>query len=376
MSKTILILGGYGLAGRALARFVLRESEAEIVLAGRSLAKAEAAAAALAAASGSGRISGRVADAADPASLARALHGVDLLLVASATAALTIPVMHAALAAGVDYLDIQYAPGRLPSLRPLAAQIEQAGLCFVTEAGVHPGMPAALIRYAATAFDTMESALCGMAFSMEGGFPYSSGVDELMLQFADYKANVYERGAWRKADLLTMRDNKTIDFGPPLGRKPCLPMTLDELSDLPALLPGLRELGCYVAGFNWFVDWFLTPLIVAAVRLWPQRMVRPMGRLFSWATRVFARPPYAITVAVEASGQKDGRPLRTHLTVSHGDGYDLTAIPVAAYLLQYLDGSARRPGLHLLGWLVEPQRFVRDMERLGAQITESATRGG
>lgn len=374
MSKTVLILGGYGLAGQSLARFLLAESDAHIVLAGRSMEKSEQAAAALNQRHAGQRVSARRADAADAASLAQALQGVDLLLVATSATELTRQVMQAALAAGVDYLDIQYAPGRFPTLQPMASQIERAGLCFVSEAGLHPGTPAALIRHVAASLDQVEQALCGMAFYMKGGFPYSSGVDDLMRQFADYKAEIYDGGAWRKADMITMKDNKTIDFGPPFRRKSCVPLTLDELHDLPAAWPTLRRLGCYVAGFNWFVDWLLTPLIMVAVRLWPQRAVRPMGRLFSWATRVFASPPYGVAVVAEASGQKDGAAQTARVVVGHADGYDLTAIPVVAYLLQYLDGSARRPGLHVMGRLVEPQRFVRDMQRMGAQITEETRR--
>ncbi len=371
MDTTILILGGSGLAGQALARCLLRESTVQLVLAGRNLTRAEQAASALNAQFGEARVRARYADAADAASLRQALSGVKLLLVASATTDLTRQVMQVALDAGVDYLDIQYAPDRWPTLRPMAAQIEQAGLCFVTEAGLHPGLPAVLVRSAADGFDRIEQALCGIALFMKGGFPYSSGVDELMLQFANYRADVYSNGAWRRADLLTMRDNRTIDFGPPLGRKWCTPITLHELVDLPAAYPSLHELGCYVAGFNWFVDWLLTPLIMVAVRLWPQRAVRPMGRLFCWSTRVFSRPPYGVAVVAQASGQHNGQLQTRRVVISHDDGYDLTAIPVAAYLLQYLDGTARRPGLHMMGWLVEPQRMLRDMQRMGAQVTLS-----
>jgi saccharopine dehydrogenase (NAD+, L-lysine-forming) len=37
-------------------------------------------------------------------------------------------------------------------------------------------------------------------------------------------------------------------------------------------------------------------------------------------------------------------------------------------ILQLLDGSARKPGLHFQAHLVEPQRLIRDMARLGIEV--------
>jgi hypothetical protein len=46
----------------------------------------------------------------------------------------------------------------------------------------------------------------------------------------------------------------------------------------------------------------------------------------------------------------------------------LTAIPVVAFVEQYLDGSARKPGLWMMGHIVEPVRLMKDMEAMGANI--------
>ena len=57
--------------------------------------------------------------------------------------------------------------------------------------------------------------------------------------------------------------------------------------------------------------------------------------------------------------------------IAHPDGYELTAIPVVAYLLQYLDGTARREGVHMMGHIAEPVRLFKDMGRMGAEIIET-----
>jgi saccharopine dehydrogenase (NAD+, L-lysine-forming) len=59
---------------------------------------------------------------------------------------------------------------------------------------------------------------------------------------------------------------------------------------------------------------------------------------------------------------------RVQTTVAHPDGYELTAIPVVATLLQYLDGSARKSGLWMMGHFVEPTRLMKDMAIMGVQF--------
>jgi hypothetical protein len=61
----------------------------------------------------------------------------------------------------------------------------------------------------------------------------------------------------------------------------------------------------------------------------------------------------------------------SHARIAHPDGYEMTAIPVVAYLLQYLDGTARKDGVHMMGHIVEPARLFNDMQKMGVQVLES-----
>jgi len=91
--------------------------------------------------------------------------------------------------------------------------------------------------------------------------------------------------------------------------------------------------------------------------------------------QTFPKPPYLVLLKVVAGGQKDGKPVRWEASVSHPDGYELTAIPVVASLVQYLDGPARRPGLWMMGHLVEPVRLFKDMERMGVTVSTALSPG-
>ena len=84
-----------------------------------------------------------------------------------------------------------------------------------------------------------------------------------------------------------------------------------------------------------------------------------------WGMQTFHKPPYIVSLILQAQGEKNGKPARLDVSIAHRDGYELTAVPVVACLLQVLDGSARRPGLWMMGHLVEPQRLFEDMQRMG-----------
>jgi saccharopine dehydrogenase (NAD+, L-lysine-forming) len=367
---TILILGGYGQAGRLLAHYLLDETDCRLILAGRRPERGVPLAAALNARAGAERVSVAAADAADADGLACALAGVDLVLVASSTAAHCATVARAALAAGCDYLDIQYARAKVARLQQLAPEITRAGRCFITDGGFHPGLPAALVRYAAARFDRLERANVGSVIAVNWAAldlgPETKA--EFVAEFMEFDSRVYRDSRWQKLGLMSMMKPLTIAFGPPFGRRACIAMTLGEMDALPEMLPSLRETGFFVGGFNPISDWLVSPLVMVGLRLAPRRLLRPLARLQFWSMARFARPPYGVVLQLEAAGMRDGAPHTLTLRLSHDDAYALTAIPVVACVRQWLAG-ARRPGLWFQGQYVEPEALMRDMARMGVTIT-------
>ncbi len=362
---TILILGGYGSTGRLIADALLRETDCHLVLAGRTLARAQTASAEL-----GPRVSALRADAADPASLDAAMTGIDLVVVASSTAPLAAAIAEAALRANADYFDVQYSAEKLRALMPLAGRIAAAGRRFISDGGFHPGLPAVMVRHVAPCFDTLERAIVGSVIQ-EDWASWNVGIgtmEELLNEFRDYQALEYRDGAWRGMNWLSAWKPVYMDFGPPFGRRACAPRFLEELRDLPTLLPGLRETGFYVGGFNWFVDGLVMPLALAGMRMAPGRLLRPLARLMGWGLKRFTRPPFGTLLRVEAAGLSGGKPHTLNMTVGHADGYALTALAAVACLLQLLDGTISRPGLQLQAMAVDPARLLRDLARMGASV--------
>jgi saccharopine dehydrogenase (NAD+, L-lysine-forming) len=219
-----------------------------------------------------------------------------------------------------------------------------------------------MIRCAASRLECIQSAHVAGYLNM-GPLPYTEAVDELMEAFIHYRAQVLRYGVWTDSDRWEMRK---FDFGGEVGTRTCYSMFFEELRCLPAMYPGLRDLGFYISGSSLLSDLILTPVIMLGLKIAPKRGIRPLGKLMWWAMGR-SKPPYRVMLKLEATGLFRGRHVEVEAGVAHEDGYELTAIPVVALLKHY--DFVRRPGLHMMGHLVDPDCLFQDMERMGARVT-------
>ncbi|OGB62340.1 MAG: hypothetical protein A2Y94_11335 [Caldithrix sp. RBG_13_44_9] len=362
-NNTILILGGYGEAGRLIAHYLLRESDVRLILAGRNLDKAQAAAAELNTTVFGQRVTAQLLDAADQTGLEKAFAQVQMVVVASSTSQYTRNVAQAALNIGIDYLDILYSTPKLEILKSLANQMKQQGLCFISDGGFHPGLPAAMVRYLAPEFERLETAHVGSVIKVnwEALRLSPATIEEFVLEMLEFQPVCFTNGEWRR----DWKNRRTFDFGTVFGKQKCMAMLLEEMKSLPQNYPSLKETGFFVGGFNWFVDNILMLPSMMILSIWRGRAIRPISRLLHWGLNKYSKPPFGTVLLLEASGWKGKQFTKRQLIIEHGDGYLLTVLPVVACLLQYLDGSIRKPGLWMQGNVVEPKRFFNDLQRMG-----------
>lgn len=453
--KTILILGGYGNAGHCIAQHLVRETTTTattIIIAGRDGDRAKQVALQLGLEYNCpNRIRWCRVDATDTNSLDEAFSmskqqqqddddndgivavaaipaaAVNMVVVASSTTSCAKQVAEAALRHHVNYyFDIQLSSkSKIHDLTALEGQIRAANACFVTDGGVHPGVPGALVRYAAaqamatannevnntndagstttTTTTTMAAVHCANVYLIFRPnwkeYKFSPATQkEFIQEMCQMPPMLYRNGAWVETGWTC---TPTFDFGLPFGKQMCMPMFLQEMKNIAEdnqqmMMMMMQEMGVYVSGFNWFTDYIVLSLVLLVFLIFPKRVagwLDPLlAGLFQWSLITFSKPPYGGKIVMEAvmgstkyqpqpqSQNDDDRKTRLRLELTHLDVYEATAIPAVATILQMLDyniddklsssSSSPPPGLHYQAQLVEPRRFLKDMQRLGMEIKE------
>ena len=316
MSKTILIIGGYGNTGRLTTALLLDHLPAcQLIIAGRNLDKAKAFAAQY-----PNQPDVRYIDVANPQSFAKGIEGVDLIINASSTLEYTEQILEVLLQHPVDYLDSHLSsPEKINILKRNRLAIQAAGFKYITDGGFHPGVPAALIRYGALELEELHRANVYGVLKMDWASVVASDNTwkEFIHEFKDYQMHTYRDGSWKR---WSAWKTKTIDFGPPFNRQNCFPMNLEELKMVVEQLPDLKETGFFVSGFNPVLDYVVMPLLLLGVHALPTNRYGPLVRLLKWGFS-FGKPPFGVKLLMDGFGKKDGKMVHTQVSVAHEDGY-------------------------------------------------------
>lgn len=354
----ILIMGGYGTVGYETAKILLNRTDAHVVIAGRNPAKVRAAADRLTKEAGSSRVSSECVDAAKHDQVVTAFQGVDWVVICMPLTGLGDAMARAAVEARVHYIDINGNEEKRAFLQEVAGDLQREGLCFVSEAGMVPGLPSLMVRYAHTSLGELRTAQVGTFFRDRRVSPGSAR--DMLVELGG-KHRVFESGAWRRTKLTESRE---IDFGEPLGNKRCYPFEVHELMQLHPGDLALRDLGLFAAGYSPLVDLILTIWLLGGLFRY-RAGIRLGARLLVWAGS-YARPPFTTLIQLDAvsHGGKSQR-----LRIAHKDAYIGTAVALAACMIQMLDtGMLQHSGLHLMGHFLNPDRFLDDIADLGMRV--------
>ncbi|MCA9522467.1 MAG: saccharopine dehydrogenase NADP-binding domain-containing protein [Myxococcales bacterium] len=360
----IAVLGAAGAVGRVLVRLLLENSDAGLVLAGRTKTKLDQLAKSFREHVDVARYHVAVADASDPVSMRNAFEGVDVVVNATTASRDCLTIARVCVEIGSDYLEMNLAQ----TLTPLADAAKARGVALIDQAGFHPGLPAPLIRWARARLDSLECARIFMAMDPDFETPLSAL--ELVDAVGENRGALVRGGTWRRA---TYRDLLSRDFGGKWGKKKCFPLEMPELRRVAEEI-GLDEAGVYAAGFNAFIDNVVFPINMLAYKIHKGWGRATLSRMIHWGAKRFSKPGSAVCFLLAAKGTQGGTTRELEARIDHDDALLFTAAPVLAAIEQLDDGSARRPGLEMMGVVVDPERLFRDLERHGIRIQSDLSR--
>ena len=342
---TVLILGGYGAFGGRLVRLLADDKRLVLIIAGRSKAKAEAFAAGLPAAKAS--VHPAVFDRdGDVLTQLRALSP-DMVADASGPFQDYGPhpyrVAEAALALGIDYLDLADATAFVCGISQFDAAAKARGVALLSGVSTCPVLTAAAVRRLADGMVRVDSITGGIAPSPFAGVGLS--VIQAIAGYAGKPLRVLRDG--HETSAYALIDARRFTVAPPgalpLHNRWFALVDVPDLTLLPPLWPGLQSI--------WFGAGLAPGLYHQLLRLaaWPVRLawlrsLEPLAPLFQRILNTVRWGEHRSGMFVEIDGTlADGQRLTRswHVIAEGDDGPMIPAIPAAAIIRQRLMG--RRP---------------------------------
>ena len=132
----------------------------------------------------------------------------------------------------------------------------------------------------------------------------------------------------------------------------------------------INNMGVYIAGFNYFVDNVVFPFSVIMNSIKKGAGKKLSAKLMHWGVKRFFKGSPGVEFKLLANGTKNGQKVNYSLTAYSHDPYDFSSYAIIACLNQYLDHTIHRPGLYLMGHVVDERRVIEDLKNMGVQIRE------
>ena len=340
----ILILGGYGVFGGRLVQLLADLPQLELLVAGRTLAAAQAFCAGY---RGEARVRPLRVDRQELAPTLLA-EGPDLLIDASGPfqeyGSQRYAAIEACIAAGIDYLDFADAADFVFGVSQFDAQARAAGVYVLSGVSSFPVLTAAVLRVMATRMDIL---------SVEGGIapsPYAGIGLNVMRAVVGYAGSpVKLRRGGRDGHGVGLAESRRFTVAVP-GRIPLrnLHFSLVDVPDLQVLPPEHPTLTDIWIGAGPVPEILHRILNLLAKARQHLRLpsLEPCSRLFYTVLNLMKFGEHRGGMIVRALGVRDGAPVQQswHLLAEADDGPYIPSMAIEAVIRKQLAGDRPSPG--------------------------------
>lgn len=345
MSLRVLIVGGYGTFGGRLARLLADEARLTLIVAGRSLAQAEAFCAAV---PSQATLIPAAFDRDGDADAQLATLAPDIVVDASGPFQIygdPYRVVRAAIARGADYLDLADGSEFVKGIARFDAEAKARGVFVLSGVSSVPVLTAAVVRRLGVDMTRIDSVRAGIAPSPFAGLGLN--VVRAIASYCGKPVRLKRDGRDTVAYGLTesLRFSIAPPGGLPLGSRRFSLVDAPDLWALPQLWPSLRDVW---TGAGTAPEIALRALNACAwlVRLRLLPSLAPFGRAMHWVSNRIRWGEHRGGMFVEVSGETEGRRVvRTwHMTAEGDDGPFIPSMACAAIIGHCVAGKRPTPG--------------------------------
>lgn len=344
----LLIVGGYGTFGGRIVQLLESEPRLELIIAGRSLAKAAAYC------GDRGNTKARLVPATfdRDGDLGAQFAGMlpDIVVDASgpfqAYGEGRYRLVETCIAAGIHYFDLADGSDFVAEVSAFDAAARAAGVVVLSGVSSFPVLTAAVVRHLSTGMARVDTIRGGIAPS-----PFAGVGENVIRAIASYagRAVRLQRGG-RPAEGYPLTEQMRYTIAPP-GRVPVRNtlFSLVDVPDLRALQALWPEASTIWMGAGPVPEVLHRALIGLAwlVRAGLARSLSPLAPLMRWATNRLSWGEHRGGMFVEVDGvDAEGRPSKRswHLLAEGDDGPLIPSMAVAAIVRKALDGRMPAPG--------------------------------
>lgn len=369
MPQRILILGGTGRIGQAVAADVLRHTTAELQLAGRNSRTGSAIATQL-----GPRVTFQAIDLGDLVGLQEAIAAADLVVhCAGPFHQRDGRVLQACIAAQVPYVDVSDHPSFTRTAQQYHAAAQQAGVTAMINTGIFPGISNSMVRRDVEALDQVDTIHLSYVVGGSGG----AGLTVMRTTFLGLQQpfSAWVDGRWQP--IQPYSDREVIDFPAPFGRTGVYWFDVPEAFTLPATFPAQTV----ITKFGSAPD-FYNHLTWSVARWWPPFVLKTpavvefLSRVSYGMTQVTDRfSGIGVGIRSHVIGQKDGQAATCTSTLVVDNTAIAAGYGTGSVAQHILAGNLQQPGVSTVEAALPTALFETMMAARGVHMPQTIVVG-
>ncbi|MEA5550170.1 saccharopine dehydrogenase NADP-binding domain-containing protein [Anabaena cylindrica UHCC 0172] len=363
MTDRVLILGGRGRIGSAVANDILGHTQADITITGRSPEMGKAVSL-----SSGGREQFLVLDLTEVEKLRDAIAQSDLVIhCAGPFHYRDTQVLEICIEQGVNYLDVSDHRSYTQKALNLHDKAVNAGVTAIINTGIFPGISNSLVRQGIEQFDVAEKIHLSYLVSGSGG----AGVTVMRTTFLGLQ-NPFEawiNREWRLVEPYS--DQENINFSPPYGVSGVYWFDMPETITLPHSFPTVKTV---ITKFGSIPN-FYNHLTWIAAHIFPKRLMQRrymieflshVSHIMTDFTNIFTG--IGVAVRAEVTGEKDGKIVVYAAILMHENTAIASGIGTGSIAKLLLEGKLNHPGVSPVEAALPTNLFIEIMEEREIQI--------